>query len=233
MILPGCRSLCSALSADENNLAKLRAIQEEVVRGRLLRDQSYMKVVNGELISVLHGSIKNSDTDLQAAAEVLRVIGRKGPFILQDFQLFDSISRILLETDDEHVLRVLLPPFLMACKYLRYYNATLMSHAGEYVINNLDRFSQGELSRMVHAFAELNHHAPHLVAEVERFLLTKRLMYVNPYLLWNLAWYGMIFQEYPKEVLPLILTDDYITGERVTGGPWWHGSVGLACDFAC
>lgn len=204
---------------NESNLVKLNDMQKEISEGILFRDDSYIKVVSSQVMSVLCNGLQSSDGDLQAAAMIMRTIARNSPLTLNSHQeLFDSVSEMLLRTQDEIVLRVFLPSFLMACKSLRYYNSPLMTHTSKYVIDNLSNFTQSELSVIVHAYAKLNHHLPHLISEVEGLVVAKNLRTANSHLLWNLAWCGMVFSEYPKEVLTHILTEDYIEGNTIDNG---------------
>lgn len=195
------------------NLTKLSEIHQEISNGRLLRDESYIQVVTDQILSTLSRGVLNSNQDLQATAMAMRAIAKNSPLNCFSHQeMFDQIAEGLLRTLDESTFRVLLPSFLMACKSQRYYNPLLMSHAGKYVIANLKHFDQNEVGTIVHAYARLNHPLPHLIPEVERLILTKHPSNVSSHLLWNLAWSGMVFSEYPKEILTRILTDDYIEG---------------------
>ena len=204
----------STVHVIENHVVRLNNLLGEISDGRLLRDEAYIKVVRDEVSSVLsNGGLQNSEENLHAMAGVMQAIAKNCPFIFPGHQeLFDSISEELLRTRDEKVLRVLLPSFLMACKSARYYSPPLMSHVGGYVVDNLKHFTQSELNAIVHAYAKLNHHLPDLVPAVEGLVVSKNLRTANSYLLWNLAWCGMVFSQYPEKVLSLILTEDYIEG---------------------
>lgn len=203
-------------TVERGNLTELNNTHQEISEGRLLRDESYIKVVTGQILSTLGRGMLNSKQDLQATAMVMRAIAKNSPpnsFGLQE--MFDQIAEMLLRTHDESILQVLLPSFLMACKSLRYYNPSLMSHAGKFVIDNLKNFDQNEVDTIVHAYAKLNHHVPNFIPEIERWILMKHPNNVSSHLLWSLVWCGMVFSEYPKEVLSRILTDDYIEGITV------------------
>lgn len=202
---------------EESNLVKLEAIQKDISGGKLLQDGSYSKMVTGQITSMLCGGLLNTDKGLQATARLLEAFARSGPASTHSHEEFlDFISKMLLKNDNESVLRGLLPSFLMACKSLRYYDPLLMSHAGKYIIDNLENFDPKELNTIVHAYAKLNHHLPHLISDVERLILSKHPRNVSSHLLWSLAWCGMVFAEYPKEILTYILTDDHIEGNFLT-----------------
>lgn len=189
----------------ESSRARLMKIQSDISEGRLLRDG--IKSVSAEIISMLRGGSLGKN-DLQAIAQVLQLLsGSHTCYYNQEFM--DSLSAVLLKTEDENVLCSLLPPFLSSCRLLRYYSRPLFTHAGKFVVDNTENFSSKQLDAIVHACARLNHHVPHLVPAVESSLM-KRPESVPSCVFWNLAWAGMVFSEYPKEMLARILTDKYI-----------------------
>lgn len=212
--IPSSRcSVCfSSSTVIDSNLVRLNNMHREISGGKLLRDEAYIKVVNNEVLSVLSNGLRNPE-DLYATARVMRALAKNCPFIFHSHEeLFDSVSEILLRTQDDYMLRILLPSFLMACKSLRYYSPSLMSYAGGYIIENLKNFTQNELATIVHAYAKLNHCLPGLVLAVEDLVVAKNLRTADSYLLWNLVWCGMVFSQYPEKVLSLVLTEDYIEG---------------------
>lgn len=200
----------TATSLEGCNITGPNSMHQEISNGRLLRDKPYFQVVADQILSTLCRGTLNSNQDLQATAMVVRAIAKNGP--PNCASQFDQIAEELLRTCDENTLRILLPSFLMACKSQRYYNPLLMSHAGKFVMDNLKHFNQNELGAIVHAYAKLNHPLPRLIPEVESLVLAKHPSNVSSHLLWNLAWSGMVFSDYPKDVLTRILTDEYIEG---------------------
>ena len=200
---------------------RLNNIYSDISKGRLQQDTSYIETVTGEVTAILSQSSLDKDVDstlVLALAKVFRLFGtvrfyERAPE-LQGF--FDSVSEVLVSVRHEEVLRHLLPSFLWSCSKVRYYNSSLMSHVGEFVLDFLPRFSFQDLNMAVYTYACLNHHLPELVSGLQRLLLSSAALRqpAAQYLVWTLVWAAMVFRDYPKDLLSHVLTDEYIEGKK-------------------
>lgn len=198
-------------ASERSNLTKLKDIQLNVYRGRLERDRSYIEVITHEICDILSQASLNRST-LNTIGKVIRLFGFNQPYN-QDF--FDSISHALLKTTDETLFNALLPSFLWVCSRCQHYPRSLLSHAGQYLLQNTEQFNSPDLNMMVHAFAYFDHRVPGLIERVERWLLANGALTVENHLPWTLAWAGMVLQEYPAEMLTSMLSDDYIERKQL------------------
>ena len=192
---------------------ELTRLCQDIREGRLDSDQECIKEVSHKLVSLLGHASLNS-RDLKGVAKVLQVFNVHSTCYNQEF--LDDLSDVLIATSNGDVLCTILPPFLSLCKSLCYYNPTLMSRAGRYISDNVQRFSTSSLGSLIHSYARLNHHIPGLVLGMERWLLDSQPGFIQSHVLWNLAWAGMVFSEHPVRVLAHILTDDYIQGKATS-----------------
>lgn len=197
-----------AFNSERNDFSKLRDIQLNVYRGRLGRDASYMKVIGQELCEMLSRTSLDHYT-IKTVGKILRLFGFNQPY---DQEFLDSISDALLRTKDEAIFNALLPSFLWVCARCQYYPRALLHHAGAYLLDNMHKFTSHNINMMVHTFAVFNHHVPGLIGRIERCFLENETPTFENHLPWTLAWAGMVFAEYPKEILKAILRDEYIEG---------------------
>lgn len=193
-----------------SNAAKLKQIHSDITGGKLVRDGSYIDSVSADICSMLSQPSLLSRDDLRSVAKVIRLF-RYPATSYYDREFLDALSEVLLSTRNEAVLNCILPSFLSVCDALRHYHPLLLSHAGPYILDNLRLFNTMEVDSIVHSYAKLNHSLPRLVPEVEKWVLRHSHMVYNN-LFWTLAWAGMVFAEYPKELLSVILNDKYIEG---------------------
>lgn len=201
---------CSIVSrAEPSNAAKLKQIYSNITGGRLARDSSYISSVSADICSML-SQPSLSKNDLRGIAKVICLF-RYPATSYYDRGFLDALSEVLLGTRNEAVLNCILPSFLSVCDTLRHYHPLLLSHAGGYILDNLRLFNTMEVDSIVHSYAKLNHYLPRLIPEVEKWVLQHPHMVYNN-LFWTLAWAGMVFAEYPKELLTAILNDKYIEG---------------------
>lgn len=199
------------LAFQRKNVEKLKDIQLQVYRGKLVRDPSYVEVISHEVCEIVSSESVDSAT-LDSVGKVLRLFGFHQ---LYDQNFFDAVSNALLKTQSETVFNALLPSFMWVCSRRQHYPMELFSRAGDHILSNFNRFTSPDMNMMVHAFAKFNHHVPGLIHGIEQwFFANERLDYRN-HLPWTLAWAGMVFSEFPKEILTAILSDDYIEGEWV------------------
>ena len=205
----------SNANGDNLRLHTLDKIYSDIADGRLGKDPSYIETVTGEVTSILSQPSLDRNT-VQAVTKVVRLFGTRAflEHMQSQIKFFDSVSEVLVSVKHDVVWRHLLPSFLWSCSKVRYYNSSLMSHVGEFVLDFLPRFSFWELNMVVYTYACLNHHLPELVSGLQRLLLNTRA-YLQPftqYLVWTLVWAAMVFRDYPKDLLTHILTDKYIQG---------------------
>lgn len=204
---PGSRG--PAITSPRRNVEKLKDIQFHVYRGELVRDPSYVKVIGHEVCEMISGESIDSAT-LNNMGKVLRLFGFN---LLYDQDFFDAISGALLKTQNETIFNALLPSFMWVCSRRQHYPAALFSEAGNHILSNMRRFTSPDINMMVHAFAKFNHHVPGLIDQIEQWFFVNQSLDYRNHLPWTLAWAGMVFAEYPKEMLMAILRDDYIEGK--------------------
>lgn len=198
-------------SPRRKRVEKLKDIQMKVYRGELVRDPSYVKVIGHEVCDMIYSGASMDSATLNNIGKVLRLFGFYPEPYDQDF--FDAVADALLNTQDENILNGLLPSFMWICSRRQYYPAPLFSHAGSHVLSNMRQFTSPDINMMVHAFAKCNHHVPGLIDQIEQWFFANETLDYRNHLPWTLAWSGMVFAEYPKEMLMAILSDDYIEGE--------------------
>ena len=202
----GC---CTVSRAERSNVSKLKQIHTNITGGKLVRDSSYINSVSADICSMLSQPSLSME-DIRGITKVIHLFRNPGTRYY-DRKFLDALSEVLLGTRNEAVLNCILPSFLSVCDALRYYHPLLLSHTGGYILDNLHRFNSMEVDSIVHSYAKLNHHLPQLIPEVEKWVLQHPDMVYNN-LFWTLAWAGMVFAEYPKELLTVILNDKYIKG---------------------
>ena len=193
-----------------HDLSTLRDIQLSIYRGRLGSDASYTKVISQEVCELLSRTSLDRHT-VDVIAKILRSFGFNQPY---NQEFFDLISGALLKTTDESVFNALLPSFLWVCARCKHYPKPLLSRAGAYLLDNLHQFNSQDLNMMVHAFAVFNHRVPGLVHAVEKWFFANEVLSCGNHLPWSLAWAGMVFSEYPREMLKAVLKDNYIEGMK-------------------
>lgn len=191
------------------DVAKLKEIQLNVYRGRLERDASYMNTISHELSGMLNQASLDRAT-VDAIGKVLRLFGFNQPY-RQEF--FESLSEALLKTQSEAVFNALLPSFLWVCNRCQHYPKDLLTHTGNHLLDNMCQFNSADINMMVHAFAKFNHHVPGLIDRIERWFFENETLTFENHLPWTLAWAGMVFAEYPRDMLSAILNDEYIEGK--------------------
>ncbi len=145
---------------------------------------------------------------LSPIARIIRSLGR---LRIYEESFFQSISQILERTSNKSILLSILPSFLWACTKVRYYSPSLLDSCSGFITGYLNEYSSFDLATLVHAYAKLNHPLPQLISSIEKYLLNESVE-DNHHLAWTLAWSGMVMGEYPKELLSVILKDDYILG---------------------
>lgn len=198
-----------ASNSRRRKVERLKAIQQSVYNGALARDPSFVKVIGHEVCEIISGGTTDSAT-LNNMGKVLRLFGFHQPYH-QDF--FDAVSDALLQTQNETIFSALIPSFMWVCSRRQHYPAALFSRAGGHVLSNMRRFSSPDMNMIVHAFAKFNHHVAGLIHQIEEWFFANETLDPRNHLPWTLAWAGMVFAEYPKQMLTAVLTDDYIEGE--------------------
>lgn len=207
---PVCRHSTLQVPAWKSNISKLKTMQSNVYQGMLLQDNEYFEHINTELATILTRPQQNV-YELHAIAKFIRLFGHFRPCPYNQ-TFFDTLSDVLSKTKDETVLKIILPSFMWVCGRRHYYPATLMSNTSQYLLDSLHEFTTTDVSMLVHSYGKLNHHLPGLVGRVEQWFLKRDEMAFENHLPWNLAWVGMVFGEFPKEMLVRMLNDEYIEG---------------------
>lgn len=202
----------STLEAPEwrNSISKLKTIQHNVYQGTLLREDEYIDHVTTELTEMLTRTQHNT-YELHAIAKFVRLFGhfRMCPY---NQAFFDAISDALGETRDENLLKIILPSFMWVCGRRHHYPSRLMRQTSQFLLDSLHELTTTDISMLVHSYAKLNHHLPGLVGRVEAWFLERNEMAFENHLPWTLAWAGMVFGEFPREMLVQLLNDEYIEG---------------------
>jgi hypothetical protein len=198
----------SPAERSEDMDSRLREIQLNVYRGRLESDISYVKVVGDEMCELLSRSSLGRHS-VNTIGRLLRLLGFNHHY---DQGFFDSVSDALMKTKDGAAFNALLPSFLWVCSRSKYYPQALLSHAGAYLLDNVHHFSSRDISKIVHTFAMFNHHIPGLIDTIEKWYFKYETLSCESHLPWNLVWAGMVFGDYPHDMLKAILKDDFIAG---------------------
>ena len=189
-------------------------MQYDVYQGRLLQEDDFIEHITTELATILTRPQQNA-YELHAIAKFIRLFGhfRMCPY---NETFFNSISDILTETKDETLLKIILPSFIWVCGRRHHYPPTLMTHASQFLLDSLNELTTTDVSMIVHACGKLNHHIPGLVQRVETWFLKEHDMAFENHLPWTLTWAGMVFGDYPKEMLVQLLDDEYIEGKSLS-----------------
>ena len=189
-----------------NNAVELKGIYDEMI-GRRLKSQD-LHIITEEISNLL--SQRTLDTDsINSIAQIIRLIGKKCYY---NQQFFDTISEVFQKAINEDLLLSILPCFLWTSSRARYYSPSLLNSVGPYILDNLKQYSIQDIDMIVNAYARLNHPFPELIQKMEKFLLSKNELQYERHLAWSVAWAGMVLKEYPKDLLSVILRDDYVKG---------------------
>lgn len=192
----------------EDHSSNLKRIQHDISRRELKLNHVYLDNIATEISNLLSQETLNKES-VSSIAKILRYVGKSLSYS-QSF--FDFISKHLLMTRSEEVLLGVIPSFIWACARVRYYSPTLLSSVGESLFDNLEKLSPLDVDMLMFSYAKLNHPLPGLVEKVEKWLLGRDEVLSQYRLPWTLAWAGMVLMQYPKQLLSLILTDEYIEG---------------------
>lgn len=201
------------ISGGGSDLSRLRNIQLSIYRGRLESDTSYTKVISQEICELL-GRASLDRYTVETIAKILRLFGFNQPY---DQEFFDSVSGALLKIENESVFSALLPSFLWVCARCKHYPRALWTRAGAYLLDNLSQFTSQDVNMMIHAFAMFNHRIPGLIHKIEKWFFENEVLSCGNHLPWSLVWAGMVFSEYPREMLKAVLKDKYIEGNVGSG----------------
>lgn len=193
---------------------KLHRLHVSIVRGRLERDRSFINTIKDELTDVLSRATPPDKGTSRTITNLFHVLCHDHDFYDQAF--FDSVSYVLLTSNSEDMYLCLLPTFLQLCSFKRYYPRPLLAHVGQFILDNVGRFDYKALDMIVTAHARLYHHLPQLVSKCEGQLLDSGDVWIERRLAWKLAHAGMLFRDYPKELLTVILNDNYIISTQGT-----------------
>ena len=150
---------------------------------------------------------------LNVVARLFRLLGNMSTHFYRD-SLYQSLSEIFLEVKDEDVLINVVPSFLWGCSKARYYPSSLMDYYGKFVMDNLQRFKIPDLDKIMYAYTKLYHPLPGLIPSLEKLCLSNTTLLSSQHrLAWTIAWAAMVFQDYPRDLLSLILNKEFIEGQ--------------------
>lgn len=213
-------STSSDILSDSQIVQKLYT---DISKGGLWQDKSLIINVTHKVTNILSRATLPNKYTSQAITNLIFLLGSLPYFYDQDF--YDSVSAALLTSNEEDLFLHVLPCFLWSCSKRQHYPQPLLERAGQFIIDNLAKFNDRDLSMIVTAYSRLNHHLPQLISKVEKRLLSSGDVQTGRHLSWTLAWAGVVFKDHPKELLTIILNDEYIQGMYLN-----VGSVCSACD---
>lgn len=197
---------------DGNGVEKLLRIRDDLMTPNSALKSLPKTLRTKYIIEDLLGVLSRKDIGFEICSlmqEILKEMIRKEMYCEYSY---DLLASTLKNTSNELVMQHIVPAFLGMCTKVRYYDPSLLNIAGCYAIDNVKNLSVPQLVSVIYSMGQFYHPFPALFSKLEKYLLADDTYLHARHLAWMVVWGGMIHDEYPKDLMGLMLQDSYIEG---------------------